>query len=116
MKKTLRKQAHTYSYGIDTHSLRKKISYARNLHSHMESYRRIQNYTKETFIQRIWLRNALTDQQQLFFALYASGRIGRTERYRRKVPNLDATYSTNSARTQKFEHLHSQLQFIFQRV
>ena len=57
MKKTLRRQAHTYSYGINTHSLRKKTSYARYLrshnilkkknHSHTESYRQIQSYTQK---------------------------------------------------------------------
>ena len=40
MKKTLRTQAHTYSYGIDTHSLRKKTSYARYLPSHNISKKR----------------------------------------------------------------------------
>ena len=55
-------------------------------------------------------------QQELFFALSALGRTGCTERSRRKVPNLDATHLTNSAQMQLFEHLRSQLQFIFQRV
>ena len=49
MKRILgRKQAHTYSYGKDTHSLRKKTSYARYVQSHTESYRRIQSYTLRT--------------------------------------------------------------------
>ena len=48
MKKTLRRQAHTYSYRINTHSLRKKTSYARYLHSHMQSCRRIQYYILRT--------------------------------------------------------------------
>ena len=65
VKKTLRRQAHTYSYGIDTHSIRKKTSYARYLYLHTESYQQIQSdiqRIKVTFIQPIWLRNALTKQ------------------------------------------------------
>ena len=41
MKKTLRRQAYTYSYGINTHSLRNKTSYARYLPSHNISRERI---------------------------------------------------------------------------
>ena len=46
MKKTLRRQAHTYSYGFDTHSLRKKTSYTRYLH--LGSYQRNTSYILRT--------------------------------------------------------------------
>ena len=64
MKKTLRRQAHTYSYGIDTHSFRKKTSYATYLPLHniskgriirkrnpIDEYKVILKEQKETYIQ-----------------------------------------------------------------